>query len=262
MTILARILAEKEKEVVQLRQSSFKQNLLTEKKPTLFSQLKASKELQVIAEIKRASPSKGLIRGDVNPVAQALQYEKGGAACISVLTDAKFFKGSFEDLTAVAQAVRLPVLCKDFIINSIQIDRAYAAGASVVLLIVSALPEEKLKILHEYAVTLGLEVLVEVHDVQELEQALRVGAKLIGVNNRNLKTFEVDLQNTAEIAARFPFHEDRVLISESGIIDALDAETVGRVGARGILVGESLMREQDVVKALSTLKVSLNEVIV
>ncbi|MBO1911672.1 indole-3-glycerol-phosphate synthase, partial [Microvirga sp. 3-52] len=186
MTILDKILQEKRLEVEAL--------LLEEKvvvnrkrtRPSLFNRLYKAEQLQVIAEMKRASPSKGLIAEGADPVKQATIYSEVDVACISVLTDAPFFKGSFEDLEAVADAVSTPLLCKDFIIHKVQIDRANRAGASVILLIVSALKPKELCELYAYATGLGLEVLVEVHDIEELQQALSIDAKLIGVNNRDL----------------------------------------------------------------------------
>lgn len=257
MTILDKILREKRLEV---------ERLLTEekiavdsavKRPSLFKRLYETKHIQVIAEMKRASPSKGLIAEGANPVAQAKAYSEAGAACISVLTDAAFFKGSFDDLAAVAKAVPTPLLCKDFMIHQVQIDKAKSTGASVILLIVAALKKDELAELYAYAVGLGLEVLVEVHDVDELKSALDLGAKLIGVNNRDLKTFEVDLARTEEVAAHFPFDEERVLISESGLVGQEDAIRVSSAGASGVLVGESLMRSGSVAEAIKALQVAL-----
>lgn len=199
----------------------------------------------VIAEIKRASPSKGDIRLDVDVVAQAKIYEQAGAAAISVLTDELYFKGSMVDLEKVAQHVSVPVLCKDFIIDEIQIDRAKHAGATVILLIVAALEPQELARLFSYAQSEELEVLVEVHNHLELGIALDLGAELIGVNNRNLQTFEVSLERTAEIAEHFPVGSNSLLISESGIFSEEDASFAFDKGASGILVGEALMRSND-----------------
>lgn len=256
MTILQEILEVKYKEVEQLKKEP-KVVVKRPNRPSLFEKLKQVDQLQVIAEMKRASPSKGMIREGANPVVQGKRYEESGAACISVLTDTTFFKGSFDDLQDVAEAVGTPLLCKDFMVDRVQIDRAKAAGASVILLIVAALDDETLATLHAYALSEGLEVLVEVHDVEELTRALAIDAKLIGVNNRDLKTFTVDLQRTEEVAAVFPFHENRVLISESGIVDAKDAERVGKAGAKAVLVGESLMRSESVEEALRALQIEL-----
>lgn len=199
----------------------------------------------VISEIKRASPSKGDISVEVDVLAQAKKYEAAGAAAISVLTDETYFKGSIEDLRKVAGAVSIPVLCKDFIISEVQIDRAKEAGTTIILLIVAALGQKELRELFGYARMLGLEVLVEVHDAEELAEALDLGAELIGINNRDLKTFQVSLERTAELAAKFPFGSDRLLISESGLHTEEDAALVFGHGASGILVGEALMRSGD-----------------
>ena len=257
MTILDKILHEKKFEVERLLAEGVSAATNDVSRSSLFEKLVGASRLQVIAEMKRASPSKGLIAEGTDPVAQATAYENAGAACISVLTDGPFFKGSFDDLAAVAKAVETPLLCKDFIIHKVQIDKAKSAGASVILLIVSALDDEELADFHRYATTAGLEVLVEVHDALELEQALKIGAKLIGVNNRNLRTFEVDLSRTEEIAAIFPFGENHVLISESGITGKQDAVRVSSAGASAILVGESLMRSGTVKDAIGSMQVAL-----
>ncbi|WP_342513772.1 indole-3-glycerol phosphate synthase TrpC [Sporosarcina sp. FSL K6-1522] len=261
MTILEKILQEKRVEVQQLLTQQLVQRENRPSRPSLFDKLYQTEHLQVISEMKRASPSKGLIAEGADPVAQAMTYYNAGAACISVLTDAPFFKGSFADLAAVAANVPIPLLCKDFIIHQVQIDHAKQAGASVILLIVAALTDEELATLHAYAVAAGLEVLVEVHDEEELQRALAIDAKLIGVNNRDLRTFEVDLQRTEEIAAVFPFHEERVLISESGIWGAADAVRVSDAGASAVLVGESLMRSDSVATALRSLQVARQGVV-
>lgn len=256
MTILESILQEKRLEVKRMlidEPKACEKNRLA--RPSLFQTLKNADDLQVIAEIKRASPSKGLIAEGANPVLQAQQYEQAGAACISVLTDGPFFKGSFDDLSLVANHVEIPILCKDFMIHEVQIDRANQAGASVILLIVAALDDMTLKRLYDYATGLGLEVLVEVHDPSELQRALSIDAKLIGVNNRDLRTFHVELTRTEEVAAHFPYEENRVLISESGIAGEEDAMRVANVGASAVLVGETLMRSSSVQDSLRSLRV-------
>lgn len=254
-TILDEILAKKRNEVEKLKKESTQLSFEVSKRPSLFEKLKNSKNLQIISEIKRSSPSKGIINSSVNPVEQALHYEKAGAACISVLTDTPFFNGNFNDLKNVTQVVQIPVLCKDFIIDKVQIDFARAHGASVILLIVAALSKEQLSKLYNYATDEGLEILVEVHDEEELKVALEIDAKLIGINNRNLKTFEVDLSHTEKVAKLFPFHENRVLISESGIKDSNDAKFVADLGASAVLVGETLMRSGDIESTLYSLQV-------
>ncbi|MGE7687998.1 indole-3-glycerol phosphate synthase TrpC [Lysinibacillus sp. NPDC097214] len=257
MNILNKILEQKKMEVGALLEQSDPLANFTEKpRPSLFERLRKAETLQVISEMKRASPSKGLIAEGADPVAQAEIYAEAGAAAISVLTDKTFFKGSFDDLAAVANAVQTPLLCKDFMIDRVQIRFAKASGASIILLIVAALTDEALRDLYSYATGLNLEVLVEVHDLEELERAIAVGAKLIGVNNRDLRTFEVSLDRTREIAEAFPFEEEKVLISESGIWTQEDAKAVAAMGASGVLVGESLMRSGDAGSALKSLQVN------
>lgn len=256
MNILTKIIEQKKIEVADLlAQPDPLTNVSESKRASLFTTLKTADTLQVIAEMKRASPSKGLIAEGANPVKQAKIYAQAGAAAISVLTDKTFFQGSFDDLSAVANAVQTPLLCKDFMIDRVQIRYAKAAGASIILLIVAALDDATLQDLYHFALSLGLEVLVEVHDTVELERALAVGAKLIGVNNRDLRTFEVDLARTKEIAQAFPFGEQRVLISESGIWNNEDAKKVATMGASAVLVGESLMRSGNAGVALQQLQV-------
>lgn len=258
MTILQQIIEHKKTELSSLIQGvpAFQPTVA---RPSLYKRLLNTDHLQVIAEMKRASPSKGVIATHIDPTIQAKIYEKAGAACISVLTESKFFKGSFTDLNAIAQHVSIPVLCKDFIIHKIQIDYAKAAGASVILLIVAALNDEDLLLLHSYASKLGLEVLVEVHDVDELKRALQINAKIIGVNNRNLKTFEVDLSQTEVIAQQLN-RDDIAFISESGIWNRNDAKRVAKAGAKAVLVGESLMRSENVITDLQSLQISLTKV--
>ncbi|MDY7046360.1 MAG: indole-3-glycerol phosphate synthase TrpC [Bacillota bacterium] len=254
MTVLENIIASKQIEVERLLQVSIPFHAA--KQPIPFKDtIATSSEVQIISEIKRASPSKGDIRTEINPVAQAKQYEACGTAAISVLTDTTFFKGSMEDLQAVAEAVRIPVLCKDFIIHPIQIDRAKAAGASIVLLIVAALSKQQLHDLYHYAINKGLEVICEVHQVTELEVLLELNPEIIGINNRNLKTFEVDLQTTAKLAALIP-HRDTLIISESGFRTRSDALLARDAGAEVLLIGETLMRATNVSKAFNELKVA------
>lgn len=254
-TILDRIILEKRKEVIKLREEKFSM-----KKPKLkrsfIQKLQIAKEISIISEFKRASPSKGIINDGVEPAEQAVKYEQAGASAISVLTDSTFFKGSFADLKAVREVVDLPILCKDFIIDSSQIDQATNHGADIILLIVAALDEATLKNLYQYAKGLDLEVLVEVHNQTELEVALKIGAELIGVNNRDLKTFNVSLQAT-ESLAKFIKDAGAFLISESGIHHKEDVERVRNAGANGILVGESLMKSPDLAQSFKDFKLSL-----
>ena len=256
MTILDKIIENKKTELPGLLADAPRFLVTPKKRPSLYETLIKADKLQVIAEMKRASPSQGDIATHIEPVEQALAYEAAGAACISVLTEQAFFKGSFTDLNNVVNAVSIPVLCKDFMIHPVQIDYAKEAGASVILLIVAALADEDLASLHAYASARDLEVLVEVHDVEELQRALKINAKIIGVNNRNLKTFVVDLAQTEEIAKHFAA-DGVAFISESGIWNSNDAARVANAGAKGVLVGESLMRSGDVIKDLQSLQIDI-----
>ena len=207
---------------------------------------------RIVAEVKRRSPSKGLIRPDFEPVACAQAYLEGGAAALSVLTDEHFFGGHLDYLEKIRQAVDLPLLRKDFVIDAYQVDEARAAGADAVLLIVAALDDARLAQLHGHARSRGLDVLVEVHDADELARALAVGAELVGINNRNLKTFVTDLAVSEELAPRIP--GEVVIVAESGISDARDISRLAAAGADAFLVGESLMRCPDVADALRQLR--------
>jgi indole-3-glycerol phosphate synthase len=200
--------------------------------------------LGLIAEVKKASPSAGTIAKNFDPVKQAKKYAAAGVGAISVLTDEKYFQGKLEYLTQIRDEVTIPVLRKDFIVHEAQIYEASVAGADAILLIVAALEQDELLRLMECANTFQLEVLMEVHDLPELERALKTDANIIGVNNRNLKTFEVDLRNTDTISEEVP--DDILLVSESGIKTPEDAAKVAAWGADAVLVGESLMRAHDV----------------
>jgi len=257
-TILDRIIEQKKKEVQLLQERTEIIQETAYPKRSFLEKLQTAEELSIIAEYKRASPSKGLINNGVEPEVQAAIYEKSGASAISVLTDSTFFKGSFADLKAVREAVNLPILCKDFIISPLQIDVAAANGANIILLIVAALEESSLAELFHYAKSKGLEVLVEVHNKNELEKALKTGAKLIGVNNRDLKTFKVSLEVTEQLASIVK-KSGAYLISESGIHTEQDADRVRNAGANGILVGEALMVSQDIEKSFSNLRLPLQE---
>ncbi|MBW3113136.1 MULTISPECIES: indole-3-glycerol phosphate synthase TrpC [Bacillaceae] len=258
-TILETIIKKKNEEVKELKQFGYTTfQYQGTHNHSLYETLKSASSLQVIAEIKRASPSKGDIRTEVDPVSQAAIYAEAGACAISVLTDTPFFKGRMEDLANVRRAVSIPILCKDFIIDEIQIDRARDAGANVILLIVAALDFTRMKELYCYATNLGLEVLVEVHNEEEMIEALELGATIIGVNNRNLKTFEVDLLITESLASMVKGREV-VLVSESGIRDESDSRRVKDAGAQGILVGETLMRSKDPAATLTVLQVEKGE---
>ena len=207
--------------------------------------------LGLITEVKRASPSAGIIAESFDPVLIAKAYESAGAHAVSVLTDEQFFKGSLGYLNRVREAISLPVLRKDFIIHEAQIFEAVCAGADAVLLIVAALEQPQLAALHKTAIDFQLDVLVEVHTLAELDRALEIDAKLIGINNRNLATFQVDLKTTEELSEETP--EEVLLVSESGIKTAADTQRILDCGCNAILVGETLMRADDVHEAVESL---------
>lgn len=224
----------------------------------------ACRKPAVIAEIKKASPSKGVIREDFDPVAIAKGYAAGGASCLSVLTDKTFFQGGFDVLVAVRDAVDLPLLCKDFILTPYQLYQARAAGADAALLIAAILTDQDLSYLSKVARGLGLAMLVEVHDAEELERVLGLEAlmapgaasPMIGINNRDLSTFSVDLATTERLMAQFGqrLRDARaLLVSESGLFSRDDLDRVQGAGADAVLVGEALMRQVDVVAALEEL---------
>jgi len=205
----------------------------------------------VIAEVKKASPSKGVLRADFDPAAIALSYAAHGAACLSVLTDVQFFQGSIPYLQAARAACTLPVLRKDFMIDPWQVVEARAIGADAILLIAACLSDGQMNELEACAHELGMDVLVEVHDAEELTRSLRLKTPLVGVNNRNLRTFEVTLQTTLDLMAAVP--ADRLLVTESGILGAADVQRMRGEGVHAFLVGEAFMRMPDPGRALASL---------
>jgi indole-3-glycerol phosphate synthase len=258
VSVLAEILDHKRREVATAKNRSPGEGLARRARacaePTrgFRRALASAAKPRVIAEIKRRSPSRGEIRPDLDAVACARAYAEAGAAAISVLTDSHYFGGSLELLARVRAAVALPLLRKDFILDAYQIDEARVHGADAVLLIVAALDTGSLRTLREYAEQLGLDALVEVHDEQELETALASGAEVIGINNRDLRTFEVDLRVSERLAGKVP--EGCVVVAESGIFTPRDRQRLEAAGAHAVLIGEALMRESDVGAALRQLR--------
>ena len=257
--VLKRILARKQEEVAERRErvSLFELKARLSGAPpvrgfadAVETKLKAGLPA-VIAEVKKASPSKGVIRPDFDPAAIARSYEAGGAACLSVLTDIDFFQGSDAYLQQARAACSLPVLRKDFVVDAWQLHEARMLGADCVLLIAAALDEVQLAEFAFIADELGMDVLVEVHDLDELERALPIPARLLGVNNRNLRTFEVSLQNTLDLKDMVP--ADRVLVTESGILAPADVALMRGAGVNAFLVGEAFMRQPDPGTALREL---------
>jgi len=258
VTILDEIVAHKRREVERARaalpadEQAERARTAADPVRGFRSALLAGPRPRVIAEIKRRSPSRGEIRADFDPVACAQAYADAGAVAISVLTDERYFGGRLDFLGAVRRAVPLPLLRKDFIVDPYQVDEARAGGADAVLLIAAALEPAELCALRERAAGLGLDALVEVHDGEELRAALAAGADLVGINNRDLRTFEVDLGVTERLVAAIP--EGVVAVAESGIFSAGDVERLEVAGAQAFLVGEALMREEDIGLALRRLR--------
>lgn len=214
--------------------------------------LRQAGRVAVIAEVKKASPSAGIIRADFDPVTIARTYERHGAAALSVLTDTDYFQGSLAYLTAARAAVACPVLRKDFILERYQLLEARLANADAVLLIAECLPGNRLAELQRDAVALGLHTLIELHDAEELPRVLDAGGPVIGINNRDLRTFKTRLEHTLDLLPRIP--GDRTVVSESGITSHADLVRLGVAGARAVLVGESLMRSPDIGAALDALR--------
>jgi indole-3-glycerol phosphate synthase len=252
--ILAAIVQHKREEVAELhtRAAQLEKKAHERKlRPRAFAAALRSRSPAIIAEIKKASPSKGLLQPDFHPAFIAHSYEEGGAACLSVLTDRQYFQGSLRDLEAARAAVNLPVLRKDFTIDRVQIFEAAAHGADAILLIAAILDVHELTIFRELAASLGLAALVEVHDADELAKAIDSGAKIIGVNNRNLDTFEVSLDTSLRLSFQIPV--DVIRVSESGIFTRTDIELLRGAGFHAFLIGESLMKSPNPVAALKSL---------
>jgi indole-3-glycerol phosphate synthase len=255
-TILDNIVAAKREEVARAKterpESALQRQLADAPPPRDFlAAISAAPPIRLIAEVKKASPSKGVIRPDFDPVAIARTYQQHGASCISVLTDEPYFLGSLDYLRQVRAAVDLPVLRKDFIIDPYQVVEARAAGADAVLLIAECLDDRSLAQLHDAIVELGMTPLVELYDPENLPRVLQIGARLLGVNNRNLHTFEVDLEHTLRLRRQIP--ADRVLVAESGIRSRADIERLAAAGVQAMLVGESLLARADVGAAVDEL---------
>ena len=261
--ILEKIVWEKDREVEVARQKVPLDNLkkqiadLPSTRDFLAALTSATVLPAVIAEVKKASPSKGVIREDFDPVAIARAYAAGGASCLSVLTDKTFFQGGFDVLVEVRKAVDLPLLCKEFVLSPYQLYQARAAGADAVLLIAAILGDQDLRYLQKAAAALGLAVLVEVHDAVELERVLDIGGfDLVGINNRDLTSFETDLGTTERLTASFGQRlkdQNTLLVSESGLFNRADLSRVQSAGAAAVLVGEALMRQADVEAGLRKL---------
>jgi indole-3-glycerol phosphate synthase len=250
-TILKKILARKHEEIAersaQVTIPQLIEKAVTASAPRGFAAAIAAKiaagHSGVIAEIKKASPSKGVIREDFDPAAIAESYEQGGACCLSVLTDVDFFQGADEYLKMARSASTLTVIRKDFIIDEYQIYEARAMGADCILLIVSALSEQQLNQLHEVARSLGMDVLIEVHDEAELDIALKLNNPMVGINNRNLHSFEVSLENTYQLLSKIP--ADKIVITESGIHSPADVAAMRQHNVNAFLVGEAFMRSEE-----------------
>ncbi len=261
--ILAQIVQHKEQEIAQMRQQLTLEDLQGQLKAAppvrdfLAALQNSSNYPSLIAEVKKASPSKGIIRQDFDPVEIAMGYVRGGASCLSVLTDSKFFQGGFENLQKIRPTVEVPLLCKEFVINPYQIYKARVAGADAVLLIAAILPDQKLQEFLYLIHSLGMNALVEVHTLTELNRVLTLSdLRLVGINNRNLETFNVDLATTSQLMQERSQHLTSLgitVVSESGLYSPADLSFVAEAGVRSVLVGESLIKQPNVEQAVRSL---------
>lgn len=265
MSILKEIIREKEKEINRQKQivplKTLKQKIATLPptrdflsaltSPNTYLPRQYPRQISLIAELKKASPSRGVIKEDFDPQIMAISYERAGASAISILTEEKFFQGNLTYIQEVKKVTKLPILRKDFILDSYQIYESMAAGADAILLITSILPHNYLKRFLSLAQTLNLHCLVEVHNLGELKRVLNTSAQIIGINNRNLKNFKVDLKTTAELTKFIP--EDKIVVSESGIFTSSDVKFLKEAGVDAILVGEALMLADNVEKKIKEL---------
>lgn len=250
--ILDKIIKEKEKRLPSLKEEA--KNITVERKENIsfINVLKNSNDIVIIAEFKRASPSKGDIN-ICNPEDKIPYYEKAGCGCVSILTEEKFFKGSFNDLKRGRELINIPILCKDFIIDKCQIDLAKANGADVILLILKILDDNKFKELYDYATALGLEVLCEAADEEEVERALKFNVSIIGINNRNLKNFNVSFEKLERLVSRAK-SGGAFIVSESGVKNAEDIRKIRELGCSAVLIGETFMRSDNVVETISNIR--------
>jgi indole-3-glycerol phosphate synthase len=254
--ILEKIIARKQTEVEECLKRKPLRDLMkqADKAPPpldFVAPLASAPPIRLIAEVKKASPSKGVIRQDFDPVAIAQAYQAGGASCLSVLTDVDFFQGSIDYLIAIRQVVKLPLLRKDFVIHPYQVFEARAAGADAVLLIAECLSRQELRSIHQLIRDLGMVALVELYDRRNIDNVLNTGSQLIGINNRNLNSFAVDLEHTIRLRKEIP--ADKIVVGESGISSHADALLLQEHKIHAMLVGESLMRQADITLATKQL---------
>lgn len=255
-SFLEKIIEQKKREVILLKTKGYKGSLTKEPPPRRFflKAIQETKDVAIIAEVKKASPSKGVIKPDFNPLDVATNYMNGGADCISVLTDEHFFMGSLNNLVEIREKIPLPVLRKDFIIDTIQIEESAFAGADALLLIASILDAIQLRDFYKTALELGIQPLVEIHHIRELDKVIKVEPSLIGINNRDLNSFVTDINTTLNIIKYIP--QDITVVSESGFFTKEDIKKVYDAGVKAFLIGEALMRlekPEEFIKEIKTL---------